>query len=526
MKKFNITTTCIKEEHYMVDISKKLEKIKKLIDEGMYFTINRARQYGKTTTMSKLFLTLQEKYIIIPGSLEDFGEEVYKSEGKFAMAFLFMIKNMVKFQDIELADYINKIKLVENFQELSGKITDICMQSKKEIVLMIDEVDKASSNIMFLDFLAILRKKYNDRKNKVDKTFKSVILAGVHDVKSLKMHIKERRILTEGEAKLLDKTTYNSPWNVAEDFKVDMSFNPDEIATMLEEYEEENHTGMDIAEISEEIYKYTSGYPFLVSKICKVIDEELDKKWDKVGLEEAVKIMLEEQNTLFESLIKNLENDENLYRVIEKIIVNGEMIEFNQDEPHINKAAMYSILKRGENKRAEVHNKIFEIRIYNYMVSKKAVASKISLNYESRNQFIKEDGNIDMIKILDKFQELLKEEYRKETEEFVEKEGRLLFLTFIKPIINGTGFYDVEVETRTNKRMDIIVTYNKERFIIELKKWYGKAKEDKGHKQLAEYLEIKGADKGYMVMFNFRKRKKYTKEWIEVDGKHIYEVVV
>ncbi|HBY19813.1 MAG TPA: AAA family ATPase, partial [Clostridiales bacterium] len=58
------------------------------------------------------------------------------------------------------------------------------------------------------------------------------------------------------------------------------------------------------------------------------------------------------------------------------------------------------------------------------------------------------------------------------------------------------------------------------------KKWYGKAKEDKGHKQLAEYLEIKGADKGYMVMFNFRKRKKYTKEWIEVDGKHIYEVVV
>lgn len=52
-KRFNITTTCIIEDHYMVDISKKLEKIEEKIDHGLYFTINRARQYGKTTTMSR-----------------------------------------------------------------------------------------------------------------------------------------------------------------------------------------------------------------------------------------------------------------------------------------------------------------------------------------------------------------------------------------------------------------------------------------------------------------------------------------
>ena len=524
MKKFNIAGMCISDEHYMVDISNKIKKIEMMIEDGAYFTINRSRQFGKTTTLSVIATYLKDKYVVLKTSFEPTGESLFKDEENFCSNIFKIIAKDYKFVNKEIYNKILSHGEIKTYDELSDAITKMSMDFNKPIVLLIDEVDQASNNAVFLKFLGVLRSKYMDR-NTIP-TFKSVILAGVHDIKSLKLLISEQKVITADEAKEIASDKYNSPWNIAADFEVDMTFDKEEISTMLDEYEKDKKTEMDIQKISEEIYKYTNGYPFLVSKICKVIDEKLDRVWDKIGLQEAIKIILEEQNTLFESLIKNLENDEELYRVIEKIIVNGEMIEFNQDEPHINKAAMYSILKRGENKRAEVHNKIFEIRIYNYMVSKKAVASKISLNYESRNQFINPDGNIDMVKILDKFQELLKEEYRKETEEFVEKEGRLLFLTFIKPIINGTGFYDVEVETRTNKRMDIIITYNKERYIIELKKWYGKVKEDKGHKQLAEYLEIKGMDKGYMVMFNFRKRKKYTKEWIEVDGRQIYEVVV
>ena len=67
-----------------------------------------------------------------------------------------------------------------------------------------------------------------------DITFKSVILAGVHDVKTLKIKIREGE-----EVKL------NSPWNIAVNFKVDMSFNSDEIETMLIEYCEENNIEMD-----------------------------------------------------------------------------------------------------------------------------------------------------------------------------------------------------------------------------------------------------------------------------------------
>ena len=51
---FNITADCKPSFHYMVDITDRLEQIKKMIDAGQYFTINRARQYGKTTTLRAL----------------------------------------------------------------------------------------------------------------------------------------------------------------------------------------------------------------------------------------------------------------------------------------------------------------------------------------------------------------------------------------------------------------------------------------------------------------------------------------
>lgn len=47
---FNVNGICYPDEHYMVNIDSKLAEIKQLVDEKKYFVINRARQYGKTTT--------------------------------------------------------------------------------------------------------------------------------------------------------------------------------------------------------------------------------------------------------------------------------------------------------------------------------------------------------------------------------------------------------------------------------------------------------------------------------------------
>lgn len=62
---FNTTGSCNPQFHYMVDIQERLSEIKKLVDDGKYFTINRARQYGKTTTLTALASYLSKDYIVI-----------------------------------------------------------------------------------------------------------------------------------------------------------------------------------------------------------------------------------------------------------------------------------------------------------------------------------------------------------------------------------------------------------------------------------------------------------------------------
>ena len=60
-RKFNVNGVCYPDEHYMVNIDSKLAEIKELVDEKQYFVINRARQYGKTTTLNLLVKYLKKK---------------------------------------------------------------------------------------------------------------------------------------------------------------------------------------------------------------------------------------------------------------------------------------------------------------------------------------------------------------------------------------------------------------------------------------------------------------------------------
>ena len=88
---------------------------------------------------------------------------------------------------------------------LFNKVSRMCEKSQKPFVLMIDEVDSASNNEVFIEFLAQLRGYYLNRKNRA--TFQSVILAGVYDIKNLKLKIRPD-----------EAHQYNSPWNIAADF--------------------------------------------------------------------------------------------------------------------------------------------------------------------------------------------------------------------------------------------------------------------------------------------------------------------
>ena len=116
--------------------------------------------------------------------------------------------------------------------------------------------------------------------------------------------------------------------------------------------------------------------------------------------------------------------------------------------------------------------------------------------------------------------------YGQNSDRFVEDNGRKFFLLYLKPIINGTGNYYVEAQTRDERRTDIIVDYLGEQFIIELKIWHGNEYNERGEKQLAAYLDDYHKDKGYLLSFNFNKKKEVGVKEIRIGGRVIVEAVV
>lgn len=87
MKVFNTTAVCVASEHYMVDLTERVKEIKKLVNAKKYFTINRARQYGKTTTLAALDRYLSAQYDVISLDFQDMNEGSFLDENAFVRGF-------------------------------------------------------------------------------------------------------------------------------------------------------------------------------------------------------------------------------------------------------------------------------------------------------------------------------------------------------------------------------------------------------------------------------------------------------
>ena len=256
---------------------------------------------------------------------------------------------------------------------------------------MIDEVDSASNNQVFVDFLAQLRGYYLARDDMP--IFHSVILAGVYSIKNLKLKLRPE-----------SEHQYNSPWNIAASFKIDMSFSETQIAGMLQEYEDDYHTGMDIQSVAREIYAYTSGYPVLVSAICKYIDEDIShddasdsqkQPWSEIGIVQAVKNIQVENIPLFESMIRHLDDYPVMKKMFQAILFQGSEFTYNPDVKEINLACMFGYATE-KNGKVQIANRIFETRLYDYFYSEEELSNTIIQAAKRDKSYFIHDGRRDM----------------------------------------------------------------------------------------------------------------------------------
>nr|WP_302141989.1 hypothetical protein [uncultured Schaedlerella sp.] len=405
-KRFNIAGTCIPQKHYMADTSEKLSRMIRLIEQESYFTINRARQYGKTTTLMLLWSRLKEKYVVINISFEGMGMDAFGSEDAFVRRFCGRVEKNLR---------------------LSG---------------------------------------YSEAKQNIWKC-----TAGKENLK-LKLRPDEER-------------KYNSPWNIAVDFPIDMSLSVPEISSMIREYEEEQEFAIDAEDVACEIRRYTSGYPFLVSLICLWMDErvsgELSLKdcWTPRGVRAAAREILKGTNPLFDDMIKNLENNPKFRSFVEGILFHGNQIPYKVSNKEINLGVTFGIIGEKEG-LCKISNIMFETYIYDHFIADQVIGKQVLST--SRTQFVDENGDLEMDAILEKFQDLMKAEYRRE-------------------------------------------------YIVELKLWSGPKKHEEGLRQLLNYMESRGQKKGWLLTFCFLKnREKRIEEYTRTENclgdKSIYSVVV
>ena len=241
----------------------------------------------------------------------------------------------------------------------------------------------------------------------------------------------------------------------------------------------------------------------------------------------SVDIILEEANTLFDDMFKNMESNSRLHEFMHNLLFTGRDTKFNIDNPAVNLGNMYGYIKKGKNNKAQVANKIFETRLYEYFLSKHCTSTRQTSNV-LQYDIVDGGGHFDMELCMRKFAEYYARMYSLRDAEFIEREGRLLFLYYLQPLINGQGYYHVESELMDQRRMDIVVDFGSEQFIIELKLWRGEAAHNKAYEQLAGYLRVKGFTVGYLLTFDFRNdanKQPYAK-WAEFEGMRIFDVVV
>ncbi len=72
----------------------------------------------------------------------------------------------------------------------------------------------------------------------------------------------------------------------------------------------------------------------------------------------------------------------------------------------------------------------------------------------------------------------------------------------------------------------MVVDYLGEQFIVEMKIWHGNEYNERGERQLAEYLDYFHLEKGYMLSFNFNQKKQIGVKELRIEGKTIIEAVV
>ena len=520
MRRFGTQGPVHLEKNYIVNRSAELDDFIERVKDGRYIVLFAPRQSGKTTFFRWSLDTLTTKDDAYFTIRLDFQVMRDISSGIFYERLNYMLrKEIVDFyhkrgkepsndltQFLENTQLTDAFSMITYFQLLSGFLDN------KKVVIIIDEFDGIPTTVVS-DFLYALRHIYLSDEPQCP------FCVGIIGVKNINQLNYDRSI---------------SPFNIQDEFNLP-NFTLEQVQELLAQYTEEVGQSFSI-EVIESIHKQTAGQPFLVNRLAQILTDALEiPKTEPITMEHFLKAhsqLLHERNTNIEHLTTNIRRNPRFESILMKITATDEGVAFNLRDDLISELATYGVIKQGTDGMCEIANPIY---FYCILQVFKPAVNGLEQEYlpedtsEGFLDYLSPIGEIKMGALLDNFRDFIARAGFKilqvpDTPQ--ESVGRHLLLAYLEQFVRLVGgFMHIEVQTGRG-RIDLLITHNQQKYVVETKIWRGDGSYQKGKRQLASYLKLEDATEGYYVVFDHRTNPEQRSETEEFEGFKIRSYVI
>ncbi len=511
------------ELNYVVARTEEIADFVDRVKKGKYIVLFAPRQTGKTTLfraamdalIADAYFPIQlnfEAYVdLTPAVFYDYLiKDIHREiEHVFEKRDTTPSETLNQFlTDTEVTDHLSMRNF---FQQLPRFLTH--PDNGQKAVLIIDEFDAIPPDAV-RGFLHSLRYIYLDHSR--IRCPHSVGIVGVKNITQLNY---DRSI---------------SPFNIQDEFHLP-NFTQGQVQELLEQYTDE--VGQAFAsEVITAIHKQTAGQPFLVNRCAQILTEEMNTPQNETitmaHFSKAHTQLLEEGNTNIRHLLTNIRRDRRFERTLMRIASYERGLRFNPDDEIMDELSMYGVITKGTDGMCEIVNPIYQQRI---LQAFKPTFNGLEGEYFSEENgddfidYLTPDGVIEMEPLLDNFQAFIARvgfrilQVPDTPQEYVGQHLLYAYLDHFVHIVGANMF--LEVQTGRG-RIDLLIVHNQRKYIVETKIWEGDRYYQAGKKQLAAYLKLEGAQKGYYVVFDHRNNPTPRVETETIDGLTIRSYVI
>ena len=289
-------------------------------------------------------------------------------------------------------------------------------------------------------------------------------------------------------------------------------------------------------EVIAALHKQTAGQPFLVNRLAQLVTEDMHiPKTEPITMAHFLNAhtqLLRERNTNINHLLTNVRRDARFESLLMRIASYERGIPFSLDNDIMNELATYGVIAEGNDGMCEILNPIYQHRI---LQAFKPLFNGLEGDYfpESTGtdfiDYLSLTGGLQMEPLLDNFQTFIaRAGYRilqvpDTPQEYVGQHRLYAYLDHFIRVVGANMF--LEVQTGRG-RIDLLITHNQRKYIVETKIWEGIKYYTAGKKQLSAYLNLEAATEGYYVVFDHRRSPESRTETEIIDDVKIRSYVI